>query len=92
MIYDKSIETLHRKYPKVPEHTIGGLKRYVESRIMPGDFLYNVLSNNLSGAIKHADQANERALIDIVKFCYWEIPVVSWGSPEKVEAWLKGED
>ena len=92
MIHGKSIETLKKKYPNIPNATIGAIQRYVEKRIPTGDFLYNVLTNNLSGAIKHADSANERALIDIVKFCYWEIPIICWGTPKKVKTWLEGED
>ncbi len=76
---------------KVPEHTIGGLDRYVEQRIAPGSFLQAVLENNLSEAMGRADHINRPALYDIVCYIYNDLPSTCWGSPEKVQAWLKGD-
>jgi large subunit ribosomal protein L9 len=35
---------------------IGGLRRYIENGIGPGDFLWAVLTNDLRGAIERADE------------------------------------
>jgi len=56
-------------------------------RVHLGSFLTAVLSNNLTQACGRADDSNLRALPDIVRYCYNELPSDCWGSPEKVEAW-----
>jgi hypothetical protein len=66
--------------------------RYVEHRILPGDFLYAVLTNDLRGAFGRADSYNRASLFQIVQFCHCEIPASCWGSVEKVSAWVKGEE
>lgn len=64
------------------------LKLYVEDRCPTGGFLRAVLSNDLTEACARADQRNQRQLHEIVTYIYNNLPMICWGSPEKVNAWL----
>lgn len=68
------------------------LERYVVDRTHPGDFLMAVLCNDLREAFGRADTRNIDRMFNIVQFCYNVLPAGSWGSPEKVQAWLNRED
>ena len=72
----------------VPNHLHDGLRRYVENRIQPGDFLTAVLENDLREACLRADDISGPALHNIVAYLYNYIPMKAWGSPENVHAWL----
>jgi hypothetical protein len=72
-----------------PPGIIGNLKNYVEERIPPGDFLYAVLCNDLCESFCRADDQNRAAMFEIVAYCWNHIPATCWGSPERVQAWLK---
>jgi len=75
-------------YSKLPDYMQGGMQRYIEDGIDPGDFLFAVLSNNLSEAVQCADCTNIEKLPDYVMFMYWEIPSTAWGSKELVHQWI----
>ncbi len=79
-----------RKWEQQPikRQTIESLERYRLNRIPTGDFLYAVLTNDLKGACSQADFENGKRIWQIVAWCYNNLPAESWGSPEKVEAWL----
>lgn len=72
----------------IPDHMIGGLRRYFENGIRPGEFLTAVLSNDLRGAFERADHINERRVRDYMVFLYNYAPYGSWGSPEQFKAWI----
>ena len=76
-------------YEKIPQLTIETLERYVKDKIPTGGFLQAVLENNLVQSFGRADTFNMAAMFEIVQYCYWEIPSVCWGSPEKVKNWLQ---
>lgn len=76
----------------IPSSTREGLVRYRNLRTEIGGFLRAVLENNLTEACARADQHNLRALPAIVAWCYHQLPSLSWGSPNKVAAWLRRED
>lgn len=76
----------------IPHHMIGGLYRYIEHRIPPGDFLMVVLSNDLKEACGRADDTNIKIIPNYVRFLYNDAPSQCWGSPEKVRAWLTSSD
>lgn len=78
-------------YAGLPERLRGGMQRYIEDRIEPGSFLLAVLENDLRWACTNADDVNRHLLYDIVRWLYNNAPGSCWGSPEKVEAWLKNE-
>lgn len=73
----------------IPESTIQTINDYVEHGFEPGHFVRAVLENNLKMAFASADIYNERALKQIVMYCYNKIPHTCWGSPELVANWLK---
>ena len=68
--------------------TMQGLLRYRDARRSPGDFLKAVLENNLRETFLQADAENANDLAEIVRWCVWQLPGISWGSPEKVKDWL----
>ena len=75
-------------YDRIPENLMGGLKRYIEQKVLPGSFLTAVLENNLSEAVGRADIRSLYILPIIVCWLYNEAPGSCWGSPEKVKAWV----
>jgi hypothetical protein len=78
--------TFHGK--GIPEYMQYDLVSYLEHKIMPGDFLLHVLSNNLRGAIQAADDHNLWLVPVYVAFLYNHADSRAWGSKEKVEVWL----
>lgn len=72
----------------IPTRTIASLNRYANQGIRTGDFLYQVLTNNLRGACSFADIHNLEALPAIVAYCFQHLPSGSWGSEAKVAGWL----
>ena len=77
-------------YSKLPEHCRGGMKRYIEEGIPPGDFLEAVICNDLVQAFARADDTNITRLFDYANFLYNEVPSVCWGSKEKMLGWTNG--
>lgn len=73
----------------VPGDLISALLRYQHDHIAPGGFLRAVLENNLMESVGRASKASRDALCSIVQWCYNELPSESWGSPERVDNWLK---
>jgi hypothetical protein len=73
----------------IPARMMGGIERYVEHGIPPGDFLSAIISNNLSGAVSHADEENCRNIPAYVGYLYNNVPSGCWGSPENFERWLR---
>lgn len=72
----------------IPEYMMGGLTRYIEQGIEPGDFLMAVLENNLRQAVGQADDENIVNLPAYIGYLYNEAPGSCWGSPAKVQAWM----
>jgi len=75
-------------YSKLPIRLQEPMKLYAEDRIRPGGFLTALLSNDLLSTFRQADKNNEPEIINIIFWVFWELPVGSWGSREKVEEWL----
>ena len=73
----------------LPEHMRDGMQLYVDHGIEPGSFMTSVLANDLKQACACADDINRYRIFDIVSYCYNYIPSQSWGSYERVEAWIK---
>lgn len=72
----------------IPDGSQAGLRGYFEKGIAPGHFLRAVLENDLFNAMGRADEFNRLALPNYVRFIYNYAPGNSYGSPEKVSAWL----
>ena len=75
-------------YAKLPIRLQEPMRLYAESKIRPGGFLTALLSNDLLSTFRQADKNNEPEIINIIVWVFWELPVGSWGSREKVEEWL----
>lgn len=71
------------------EDTKESLQRYLEKGIEPGGFLMAVLSNDLFGAFSRADTGNRVGMFAIVQYIYQNFPNGSYGSPERVDNFLK---
>jgi hypothetical protein len=73
----------------IPERMRGGIERWIEHGIPPGDFLTAVLKNDLMEACGRADDENRHLLFNYMQFFYNEAPPNCWGSPENYEHWSK---
>lgn len=77
-------------YKTVPnQNMVGAIQRYIEHGISPGGWMTSVLSNDLKGAVAHADGMNKATLARMVEWLFWEFPSNAWGSPEIVADWIK---
>ena len=73
---------------RIPERMRGGIERYINHGVPPGDFLTAVICNDLRDACGRADDENRYLLWDYVLFFHNEAPSSCWGSPEKMRAWI----
>ena len=73
----------------VPLTMISALRHYIDYGSPKGHFLTAVLSNDLFGAAKRADNRNFEVLAHIVCWCYNNVPQPAWGSREKYNRWIK---
>lgn len=72
----------------IPGRMMKGIERYVEERILPGDFLQAIICNDLKETIGRADDENLRNIPAYVAFFYNETPATCWGSEIKMNNWL----
>jgi len=79
----------HINYYILPEHCRGGMRRYIEDGVIPGDFLQAVIRNNLVDALGKADDINCSRIMDYGSFLYNEVPLGCWGSKTKMLKWNK---
>ena len=71
---------------------VAAIRRYVDERIPPGDFLTAVIDNDLKEAVKRADDDNVANLPAFVAYFYNEVPGPCWGSPTRRRAWLAPQE
>lgn len=76
-------------YKMLPEGLRGGMKRYIENGIKPGDFLQAVICNKLRESFARADFVNSVRMYDIVEFLYGEAPSTCCGSVEIMNDWIE---
>lgn len=79
-------------YTGLPEHMRDGARLYIEHGVEPGGFLRAVLQNQLVEAFGRADDTNRAAMFQWAGWLYNEAPRGAWGSPEKVDAWIKAHE
>jgi hypothetical protein len=72
----------------IPERMQGGIIRYYENGIPPGDFLSAVIDNDLSEAVARADDENVHLLKAYVMWFYNQAPSGSWGREGSVQRWI----
>lgn len=89
-VRDERSHTMPYKFNQfyIPDRMMGGITRYIEHGIKPGDFLTAVISNNLTDACGLADEENLENLRAFVGYFYNEAPHDCWGSPEKMKDWV----
>ena len=75
----------------IPLALIRGLERYQDDHIPTGSFLRSVLCGELFEAVLRADRDSEAHLAHITRWVMRELPAESWGSREKVNAWLESK-
>ena len=74
-------------YSYLPKTLHGGVRRWIENGIEPGDFLCAVIQNNLTESFFRADEDNRENLFRIVSWFYNQAPGGCWGGEEKFRAW-----
>ena len=79
-------------YSKLPERLQGGVQRYIEDGIQPGDFLTAVIQNNLTETVGKADDDMIKIIPQIVGWFYNEAPAICWGSKNKMKNWILTKD
>jgi hypothetical protein len=75
----------------LPGYMIGGMEKYLFSRVPPGDFMRAVLENDLVESVQRADPTNRLLLRQWAQFLLGDVPREAWGSHRKVNLWIKGE-
>lgn len=80
---------LHRErnWSTLPRHCVPGLKRWLEHGVQPGGFLSAVLCNNFSNVVFKSDQRNAGPLLEYAIFLWHDMPLGSWGSVDRCQAW-----
>lgn len=73
----------------LPQRMRGGVCRYIENGIPPGDFLTAVISNDLREACGRADEENRHLLFEYVKFFHCHAPRQCWGSEDNFKTWTR---
>ena len=77
---------------QISDYIGSAIDMYLNNYLPPGDFLTAVICNDLKGAVGRADDFNIRNIPAIVAYFYNEAPSISWGSKEKMKAWLENEN
>lgn len=72
----------------VPSHMHRGLLAYLDSGLVPGQFLRSVLEGDLFQAYVYADSDNLKNMAAYVAFLMQHADPASFGSKEKVNHWL----
>jgi hypothetical protein len=81
-----------RDYQRIPPACRNGLIRFILFGDEVGDFLYQILSNNLVEAAGRADHLNIEILHVYAGFLYNVAPRSSWGTQNVVECWMGFRD
>ena len=81
----------------IPERMMGGIRRYIEHGIKPGDFLCAVIDNDLALACGRADNENQKNIPAYPAYFYNEAPRACYGDSIKRIEWqlsggLKGRE
>ncbi len=76
-------------YDELPQRYRGGMQRYFEHGIMPGEFLSCVLRNELYETYRVADDKSLEALSLVMTWLVTEPPAQAWGHPTRVQNWCR---
>ena len=72
----------------ISPHMLAALRCYTEKHEPVGGFLTAVICNDLSEAVRRADEVNLRNLPAFVGYLYNKADSRCWGSKERMTAWL----
>ncbi len=75
------------EYAVIPSHMMEAMNHYVRTGDVSSNFLRAVISNDLKGAIGHADDSTITILRSYVRWFYNIAPGVCWGSAQKMLDW-----
>jgi hypothetical protein len=75
------------RYHGLPQRMWGGMKRYLENGIPPGDFLTAIICNDLCEAVSRADDENAELFRAYVRFLYNCVPGGAWHTHDNFKAW-----
>jgi hypothetical protein len=75
------------EYAAIPERMRGGIIRWVEEGLPPGNFLSAIIRNDLSWTLAAADAENRELIPLYVRWFHWEAPAACHGSSEAAKAW-----
>ena len=89
---DQQIRDFRFRGWRIPEHMILAVLSYFNDHIQPGDFLSAILVNDFMLAWRSADDRNVAALQVWGAFLYNEAPSNTYGSHEKVKAWIEAQE
>lgn len=79
------------KYALLPAQFRGGMQRWIEHGILPGNYLRSVLNNNLFGALRTAEPDQTREDITaIYRWLHSHAPSACFGTSERVDKWKGG--
>lgn len=76
-------------YASIPPAILSSLERYRLHGVPTGGALRAILSNDLKGAFRSADEYTLAAMREIVSYVVNELPMVAQGSEAKVDAWIE---
>lgn len=76
------------EYENIPVHEQDTIKRYVIEKLRPGDFLSAIITNDLRGAVNHADAVNLPLIKLYVQWFFNRAPSACYGSSRQMEEWL----
>lgn len=76
-------------YSMLPDYMQTPIQLYIEEGVRPGSFLTAVLSNDLMGALRQADDVNVTRLRDYGMFLHNMAPAACFGSPGHVDRWIR---
>lgn len=71
----------------IPRYMHGGIIRWIEEGVPPGDFLSAITANDLRGAFKRADDTNILLIRDYLAWFYNHAPYLCWGYPKALKTW-----
>ena len=91
MPYQKEFKEYSFREFRIRPSMLDAIDRYINDRILPGNFLRAIISNDLRESTGRADDDNLRNIPAFVAFFWNEAPASCWGSTEKMKAWIENK-
>ena len=78
-----------RGLERLPPHMVDGMVRYIVQGVPPGSFMSAVLSGDLFGALRRADDVNRNSLPEYGTFLSNYAPCGCFGSEDRFDEWVQ---